>query len=45
MLLYLEGLDARQIGEITGLTTNHVGVKVHRLKALLARRFTPGDQP
>jgi RNA polymerase sigma-70 factor (ECF subfamily) len=45
ILLYLEGLDARQIGEITGLTTNHVGVKVHRIKALLSRRFTPGDQP
>ena len=45
MLLYLEGLDAAQIGEITGLTANHIGVKVHRLKALLARRFTPGDQP
>lgn len=45
ILLYLEGLDARQIGEIVGLTANHVGVKVHRIKALLARRFTPGDQP
>jgi len=45
ILLYLEGLDARQIGEIVGLTANHVGVKVHRIKALLARRLTPGDQP
>ena len=43
ILLYLEGLDARQIGEITGLTANHVGVKVHRIKAMLARQFTPGD--
>jgi len=45
ILLYLEGLDARQIGEITGLTVNHVGVKVHRIKAMLARQFTLGDQP
>lgn len=45
ILLYLEGLDARQIGEITGLTANHVGVKVHRIKAMLARQFTLGDQP
>lgn len=44
ILLYLEGLDARQIGEITGLTANHIGVKVHRIKTLLARRFSPGDQ-
>lgn len=45
MLLYLEGIGTAQIGEIVGLNPNHVGVKVHRLKALLARRFQPGDQP
>jgi len=45
MLLYLEGVDARQTGEIMGLSANHIGVKVHRLKALLARRFHAGDQP
>lgn len=44
ILLYLEGLGARQIGEITGHSSNHIGVKVHRIKALLARRFSPGDQ-
>jgi len=44
ILLYLEGVDARQIGEITGHTANHIGVKVHRIKALLTRYFTPGDQ-
>jgi RNA polymerase sigma-70 factor (ECF subfamily) len=44
ILLYLEGLDARQIGDITGHTANAIGVKVHRIKALLARRFSPGDQ-
>jgi RNA polymerase sigma-70 factor (ECF subfamily) len=44
ILLYLEGLDARQIGEITGLTANHIGVKVHRIKAMLARQFAYGDQ-
>ena len=45
ILLYLEGLDARQIGEVIGLTVNHVGVKVHRIKAVLARQFAPGGQP
>jgi RNA polymerase sigma-70 factor (ECF subfamily) len=44
ILLYLEGLDARQIGEITGHTANHIGVKVHRIKTLLARSFSPGDK-
>jgi RNA polymerase sigma-70 factor (ECF subfamily) len=44
ILLYLEGLDARQIGEITGHTANHIGVKVHRIKALLTRHFSSGDQ-
>ena len=44
MLLYLEGMDARQIGEITGHAANHVGVKVHRIKALLTRTFSSGDQ-
>jgi len=43
ILLYLEGLDARQIGEITGQTANAIGVKVHRIKALLTRHFSPGD--
>jgi RNA polymerase sigma-70 factor (ECF subfamily) len=44
ILLYLEGVDARQIGEITGHTANHIGVKVHRIKALLTRHFSSGDQ-
>lgn len=42
MLLYLEDLDAAAIAEISGLTTNAVGVKIHRIKALLARRFGEG---
>jgi RNA polymerase sigma-70 factor (ECF subfamily) len=38
-LLYLEDLDAAAIGEITGLSAGAVAVRIHRLKALLARRF------
>lgn len=38
-LLYLEDLDAAAIGEVTGLSPGAVSQKVHRLKALLARRF------
>lgn len=39
MLLYLEDLDAVAIGEITGLSARNVATKIHRLKALLARRL------
>jgi RNA polymerase sigma-70 factor (ECF subfamily) len=42
VLLYLEGLDASAIGEVCGLTPGAVAVKVHRLKALLSRQFSPG---
>ena len=41
-LLYLEDLDAAAIGEITGLSPGAVATKIHRLKALLARRFVEG---
>jgi RNA polymerase sigma-70 factor (ECF subfamily) len=39
MLLYLEGVDAASIGEVTGLSAGNVATKIHRIKALLARRF------
>ena len=42
MLLYLEDLDALAIGEITGLSSGAVAVKIHRLKSILARRFQEG---
>ncbi|MDE2182050.1 MAG: sigma-70 family RNA polymerase sigma factor [Alphaproteobacteria bacterium] len=42
MLLYLEDLDAAAIGEITGLSARAIATKVHRIKALLARRFEGG---
>jgi RNA polymerase sigma-70 factor (ECF subfamily) len=43
-LLYLEDLDASAIGEITGLSAGAVATKIHRLKALLARRFAEGGR-
>ncbi len=43
-LLYLEDLDAAAIGEITGLSAGAVATKIHRLKALLARRFAQGGR-
>jgi RNA polymerase sigma-70 factor (ECF subfamily) len=42
MLLYLEDLDGTEISEITGLSPGAVAVKVHRLKAALARRMQGG---
>ncbi len=42
LLLYLEGLDAGVISEVTGLSTSNVATRIHRLKALLARRFHEG---
>lgn len=39
MLLYLDDLDAKEMGEITGLSPGAVATKIHRIKAVLARRF------
>jgi len=41
-LLYLEGLDAASIGDITGLSAGNVATKVHRVKKVLAERFRRG---
>jgi RNA polymerase sigma-70 factor (ECF subfamily) len=42
VILYLEGLEAAAIGEVCGLTPGAVATKIHRLKAVLARRFEQG---
>jgi RNA polymerase sigma-70 factor (ECF subfamily) len=39
VLLYLDDLDATQISEVTGLSTNHVAVKIHRAKRLLMQLY------
>lgn len=41
-LLYLEDLEAGEIGEITGLSPAAIASKIHRIKAALARRFQQG---
>jgi RNA polymerase sigma-70 factor (ECF subfamily) len=43
ILLYLEGMDAASIGEITGFSPGNVATKVHRIKILLNRRFHQGE--
>ncbi len=44
ILLYLEGTDAVSIGEVTGLSPGAITTKVHRIKAILARRFREGGR-
>jgi len=39
---YLEGLDASSIGELTGLSSANVAMKVHRIKNVLKRWFGEG---
>jgi RNA polymerase sigma-70 factor (ECF subfamily) len=39
---YLEGIDGAEIAEIVGTSRGAIGMKVHRIKRLLARQFTEG---
>jgi RNA polymerase sigma-70 factor (ECF subfamily) len=42
ILLYLEGVDAAAIGDVTGISAGYVATKIHRIKTLLAERFRNG---
>jgi len=44
MLLYLEGLDAESIGDVTGLSTGNVRVQMHRIRTILSRQFHGEDK-
>ena len=39
MISYLEEMDAASIAEITGLSPANVGMKIHRIRNILAKRF------
>ena len=39
IVLYLEGIDAASIGEITGLSSGNIATKIHRVKKVLIARF------
>jgi RNA polymerase sigma-70 factor (ECF subfamily) len=43
IISYLEGMDAAAIGEITGLSSGNVAMRIHRIKNILARRFRGGS--
>ena len=42
MLLYLEGLSASAVAEVTGLTSSNVATRIHRIKKVLAEQFNAG---
>lgn len=42
MLLYLEGLDAASISDVTGLSASNIATKIHRIKHLLRHTFNSG---
>ena len=44
ILLYLEGVDAATIGDVTGLSSKNVATKVHRIKKILSQRFHEGGR-
>jgi RNA polymerase sigma-70 factor, ECF subfamily len=44
ILLYLEGMDAAAIGDVTGLSAGNVATKVHRIKKILGQRFHEGGR-
>lgn len=42
ILMYLEGLTHAEIAEVTGLSSENVAVRVHRIKAALSRALEEG---
>lgn len=44
MLLYLEGLDAASIAEVTGFSAGNVATKIHRIKNILSREVAEGGR-
>ena len=42
IISYLEGMDAASIGDVTGLSSANVAMKVHRIKNILRRSFGEG---
>jgi RNA polymerase sigma-70 factor (ECF subfamily) len=39
--LHLDGYENEEIAEISGLTKNHVAVKLHRIKQMLTKKLNP----
>lgn len=43
LILYMEGLSHAQIAEVTGVTANAVGVRIHRMKQEFTARYLEGE--
>lgn len=39
IILYLESLSYEEIAEVTGISTNYIGVKINRIKKILTEKF------
>lgn len=39
IILYLENLSYEEIAEVTGISTNYIGVKINRIKKLLTKKM------
>ena len=44
LLLHLDRLSHQEIGEVTGLTANHIGVRMHRIKRWLSEQKGPSHE-
>ena len=43
ILLYLEGVDAAGIAEVTGISPGNAATRVHRIKRILAQQYQSGS--
>ncbi len=45
VVLYLEGLNAASIAEVTGISSANVATKIHRIKKVLSQKFAEEKTP
>ncbi|MFK7810206.1 MAG: RNA polymerase sigma factor [Saprospiraceae bacterium] len=43
--LHLDGYKNKEIADISGMTQNHINVKIHRIKTLIIKRFKRINNP
>jgi RNA polymerase sigma-70 factor (ECF subfamily) len=44
VLLFLEGVDATGIAEITGMSAGSITTRIHRIKTILINKFQGGEK-
>jgi RNA polymerase sigma-70 factor (ECF subfamily) len=45
VLLFLEGVNAAEICEITGISAGNVATRIHRVKKALTTSYQGGERP